>query len=370
MARPRKRSSRGWTSENVRIAKAVSNKHAALVWICNMSAKRVERRQKITGVVIAAGLYLFGTTGVPSVLSDTDKNNTNEIILLVIAILSIAFGLFKTVIVALQEDKKVGKNRWALGIHAELTKDIRKELQKKPYKRILWRKFYKDIEEKDIELQKDAPTPPKAVLKAYYEKFGKDAIKERILFGGLNDIENARGGITVDHRLSNGSIGRVAKGNRERKKEMRDFIASLEENSDESELETTESLSIDIKFTKDDPEDSPAVRKAEEKRREPRKPRKHVEEPAEEPVENVDAHAESHDSSSPVAAVAPAVAPNNAGSDERTTVKRPGQAESPRTRARRRQTVRMSTLDRRRVAAVAARHDMRDRYELERYYLE
>jgi hypothetical protein len=286
---------RGWTDENIRIARDISNKHGALVWICNNSARRVEKRQKIIGIVIASGLYLFGTTGIPSAVTDSSSDCTNnssnsKIALLVISVFSIILGLFQTIVVALQEDKTIGKNRWALGVHAELTKDIRKELNKDPKSRQLWRKFYASVEDKDIELQKSAPTPAKAVLKDYYNHFGNDAINERILFGGLTDIENAKR-ITVKRRPKSSDIGLHAEKNVERKRIMRDIIAIGD-----------------------------------------------VESSIENPEEDVN----------PEDVTTPAPTPKKIKSEAKT--------ESP-----------MS--ERKRIVTSATRHDMRERYELERYYL-
>jgi hypothetical protein len=332
---------RGWNEENERIAKAISNKHAALVWVCNRSAKRVERRQKVIGICIAAGLYLFGTTGIPSAITDSSDNENSKIALLVLSIIAILFGLFKTINVAMQEDKKVGKNRWALGIHAELTKDIRKELTRPKHKRQKWHKFYKYVEEKDIELQKDAPTPPKAVLKAYYKQFEEEAIRERILFGGLNEIENTTR-ITVNRVLRIDEIGKQAKKNRERKQIIRDIVAKTEESSSSSSSsgKTSESRAPTDKLDEH-------TGKLDE----------HTGN-----IGNTGDTGASHESSSSSRGVPPKTAPSQESSDYENypEVKKP---------VRPRMDIRKS-IDTRRVAAAAARHDMKDRYELERYYLE
>lgn len=331
------KSDRGWTEENVRIAKAISNKHAALVWICNVSAKRVERRQRVIGVIIAAGLYLFGASGIPAAITDSSDNQNSKKALLALSIMAICFGLFKTIVVSIQEDKKVGKNRWALGIHAELTKDIRKELNKDIGKRQKWRKFYKYIEDKDIELQKDGPTPPRAVLKSYYKQFGNDAIRETILFGGLTDIENTQR-VTVKKLPNNSVIGVTAKKNRERKKIMREIISQ--------------------KTDEEDPEDSAESNSTST----------HAPEPSKNTSESVDVDSGT-DGIGGISGI---------GGIDRT-IADPAKEDSPHipriskhfTESKRAQLRKsIDPEEQKRISAVAARHDMRERYELERYYFE
>lgn len=323
----KRKSDRGWTEENVRIAKAISNKHAALVWICNVSAKRVERRQRVIGVIIAAGLYLFGASGIPAAITDSSDNQNSKKALLALSIMAICFGLFKTIVVSIQEDKKVGKNRWALGIHAELTKDIRKELNKDSDKRQKWRKFYKYIEDKDIELQKDGPTPPRAVLKSYYKQFGSDAIRETILFGGLTDIENTQR-VTVKKQPNNSIIGATAKKNRERKKIMREIILQKTSEEDPEDPE--------------DPKDLPDSDNIEE-----------LTTPSNGTSESVDVDSGTY--TSPTKEDSPHIP---------RVLKHSTEFKKSQLRKS------IDPEEQKRISAVAARHDMRERYELERYYFE
>jgi hypothetical protein len=308
----RKSSSRGWSEENEAFAVAVSNKHAALVWICNRSAERSEKRQKIMGVIIASGLYLFGASGIPTVLSNTDENSTNEIILILLGVMAIFFGLLKTVNVALQEDKIIGKNRWASGMHAELTLEIRKEIEKKRKHRILWRKFYKKIGEKEIELQTNSPTASKSILKAYYNKFGDTALRERILFGDLYDLENARR-VTVTKAPKNARLSKAVKKQRKRKQELRDATTSAESSND---IDTDTDTGKSEKSEKS--ENSGSV----------------------------------------------CVVPSSSYSSEHLEP-------SPKMSPKKRRSLKKSrtSIESRGAAALAARNDLRDRYELERYYM-
>jgi len=354
------RSNRGWNEENERIAKAISNKHAALVWICNHTAKRVERRQRVIDVIIAAGLYLFGTSGLPAAITDSSENENSKIALIVISILAIAFGLFKTIIVAMQENKKIGKNRWALGIHAELTKDIRKELTKRRHKRQKWRKFYKALEDKDVELQKDGPTPPRAILKAYYDQFGNDAVRERILFGGLSDIENTQR-ITVKKQPTRKRIGETAKQNRQRKQIMRDIIAQSSEESTESDTSSVTDLAVAA------PEVDKPKSKSSSKNGSDWKDSgshgSHSSRKSQESKSEYESSLYSNDKSIEELSESP----KNKRSPDKRAGRRVGRRSEEFPESKRPMS---TTVEKRRLAAVAARHDMRERYELERYFVE
>ena len=169
-----------WNTKNELECKMIGEKASAFSWLHIETASSYEFKNKIFNLIIMIGSYLFGTTGVSTILS---SNENMKYVNFIISILVLCLGVISTINKILDYPKKISQQKWGANRNSTLFILVKRELNKPRNKRQDFFNFYKNITNFQLKLQKNAPDIPGVIVKKYYSKFGKNAMKYSQLFG-------------------------------------------------------------------------------------------------------------------------------------------------------------------------------------------
>jgi hypothetical protein len=174
-----------WSKKKKKFCKELANKRGAYVWLYNSTSKQYSLISTVFGICAATFVGILGILGIinDTVIQPNHPNGNINTFGLVVSILVAATAIVSGIKQYTSLDDRAKKHKHLAGKSSGLFLDIRKELAKNPERRMPANKFIHKKLEDDIDLINELLHVPRRIVRKYYQRFGKRAIKYEILFG-------------------------------------------------------------------------------------------------------------------------------------------------------------------------------------------
>jgi len=168
-----------WDISKERYLKKIADYNGAFVWMHNKTASSYTILNKVWSIIVAVGIMLFGVGGITG-LAGFESPAT----VLTFQILTIIAGVVSIVQSIVGLDGMADNHNDAAIRNSEVFLSILKELgEKNVLLRIRGDRFIHMMIEKDTIVKSQSPRIPSRIVKKYYNKFGKHAVRYDMLFG-------------------------------------------------------------------------------------------------------------------------------------------------------------------------------------------